>query len=120
MELAARQRAQLITAPPSSNALTSEARAFFERGQKLFRDGRYQAALAAFAAARRFAALPELAYNLAVVSERLGRASEAVDYYREYLREAQSSADVDAVQARIRVLLTDRSLPPANPSPNAP
>jgi tetratricopeptide (TPR) repeat protein len=107
--LAARQRAQLIDPPPSSAALTAEARAFFERGQKLFRDGSFAAALAAFAAARRFAALPELAYNLAVTSERLGRASEAVDYYREYLREAKTAADTDAVRARIALLLTDQS-----------
>jgi tetratricopeptide (TPR) repeat protein len=107
--LQARQQAQLIEAAPTSTALTAEARAFFERGKKLFREGRYEAALAAFAAAQRFSPLPELSYNLAVISERLGRASDAIDYYRAYLRDSKAPADAEAVQARIRTLLTDRS-----------
>lgn len=113
--LSARQRAQLLQPPPSSAALTAEARTFFERGQKLFREARYAAALAAFAAARRFAPLPELAYNMALTSEKLGHAADAVDYYREYLRDAKDPTDVDAVQARIRALLTDQSPRPASP-----
>jgi tetratricopeptide (TPR) repeat protein len=107
--LQARQRAQLQEAQPSSEALTTEARVFYERGKKLFGKGRYEGALVAFSAAKRFAALPELTYDLAVTSERLGRTSDAVDYYRAYLREATGAPDRDAVQARIDALLTDRS-----------
>ena len=102
-----RMQAQLKAAPPTSAALTAEARAFFERGLKLFGQQRYEAALAAFAAARRFAALPELAYNMALSSERMGRIEEAVDHYRAYLREAKGAADAERVQARVKELLTD-------------
>jgi tetratricopeptide (TPR) repeat protein len=119
VQLQARQRAQLREAPPSSAALTSEARAFFERGKKLFRKGSYEAALAAFTAARRFAALPELAYNLALTSERLARNTDAVDYYRTYLREQPNAPDAEAVQARIAELLTDRSPAAASPRQSA-
>jgi tetratricopeptide (TPR) repeat protein len=112
--LRGRQREPLLQTPPTSAALTAEARAFFDRGNKLFKEGSYAAALVAFAAARRFAALPELAYNLAVTAERLGHASEAVDYYRQYLREAKHPPDEQGVQMRIRTLLTDRSPPPSS------
>jgi len=118
-KLQARQRAQLREAPPSSAALTSEARTFFERGKKLFHKGSYEAALAAFTAARRFATLPELAYNLALTSERLSRNADAVDYYRAYLREQPNAPDAEAVQARIAELLTDRSPAAASPRPSA-
>jgi tetratricopeptide (TPR) repeat protein len=109
-----RQRAPLLQAPPSSAALTAEARAFFDRGNKLFKEGSYATALVAFTAARRFAALPELTYNLALTAERLGHTSEAVDYYRQYLREAKSPSDAQAVQSRIRALLTDQSPRPSS------
>ncbi|MFI5309250.1 MAG: tetratricopeptide repeat protein [Polyangiales bacterium] len=118
VKLQTRQRGQLREAPPSTAALTAEARTFFERGKKLFRKGSYEAALAAFSAARRFAALPELAYNLALTSERLSRTDDAVDYYRTYLREQADAPDADAVQARIEELLTDRSPRPASPRAN--
>jgi tetratricopeptide (TPR) repeat protein len=102
--LRVRQRAPLIAEPPPQSALTAEARAFFERGAKLFRRGRYEAALVAFSAARRFAELPELTYNLAVTSERLERWEDAIAYYRAYLRDVKNAADAEQIEARIRVL----------------
>jgi tetratricopeptide (TPR) repeat protein len=107
--LVARQQAQVKAPPPSSDALTAEARAFFERGLALFRRKQYAAALEAFAAARRFVPLPELAYNLALTSERLGRSGEAVDHYRAYLRESQRPADGESVRMRIKALLAPQS-----------
>jgi tetratricopeptide (TPR) repeat protein len=100
-----RQQAPIKAAPPSRDALTAEARAFFERGLTLFRKRQYEAALAAFGAARKFAPLPELAYNQALTAERLGRSDEAADYYRAYLREAGNPSDAARVQARIKALL---------------
>jgi tetratricopeptide (TPR) repeat protein len=81
-----RQREQIAAAPPSEDELTEEARTFFERGVAMFRRRRYDAALQAFTAAYGFTRLPEIVYNLAVVSERLGQTSDAVDYFREYAR----------------------------------
>jgi tetratricopeptide (TPR) repeat protein len=104
-----RQQAQVKAPPPSTDALTAEARAFFERGLTLFRKRQYEAALVAFSAARKFAVLPELAYNLALTSERLGRSAEAADYYRAYLREAKSPKDAERVQARVKALLSERA-----------
>ncbi|MGD8861575.1 MAG: tetratricopeptide repeat protein [Myxococcales bacterium] len=99
-----RQRAQTTRAPARSQALTGEARVFFERGQKLYRRGRLREALDAFTAARGFARFPELSYNLALVSERLGETRDAIDHYRAYLREAPDAADAQQVRERIRTL----------------
>jgi tetratricopeptide (TPR) repeat protein len=84
--LQTRQHDQIMTAPPSTDDMTAEARTFFLRGVAMFRRHRYDAALAAFTAAYRFAALPEVIYNLAVASERTNHTQDAIDYYREYLR----------------------------------
>jgi tetratricopeptide (TPR) repeat protein len=102
--LQARQRAPLIESPPPREAMDAEAYAFFQRGTKLFRQAKYDAALIAFTEARRFAKLPELNYNLAVTCERLGRNAEAAKHYRAYLREAETPKDSEQVEARIRAL----------------
>ena len=81
-----RMRDQVMVLPPSGDELAVEARTFFERGLAMFRRRRYDAALQAFTAAYSFARLPEVAYNLAVASERTGHSADAIDYYREYLR----------------------------------
>jgi tetratricopeptide (TPR) repeat protein len=85
-ELQTRQHDQIMTAPPSSDALTAEARTMFLRGVAMFRRHRYDSALLAFTSAYHYAPLPEVIYNLAVASERTGHNQDAVDYYREYLR----------------------------------
>lgn len=102
--LQARQRAPLIERAPAREALAAEAQAFFQRGTKLYRQGKYEAALIAFTEAQRFAKLPELDYNMAVINERLNRAPEAIEYYRAYLRDADHPSDAERVQARIRAL----------------
>ncbi len=85
-ELQTRQHDQIMTVPPSTDDMTAESRTFFLRGVAMFRRHRYDAALAAFTAAYRFAQLPEVIYNLAVASERTEHTQDAIDYYREYLR----------------------------------
>lgn len=106
-EAEARRRQQVFTAPASEDELTSEARTFFLRGVSMFRRGQYQAAQTAFLAAYRFAPLPEVVYNLAVTSERLGARQDAIDYYREYVRARPDGPDRGAVEALIRRLRSE-------------
>jgi tetratricopeptide (TPR) repeat protein len=108
-----RQRSPLLQPPPSSDALNAEARVFFMRGIKLFGLGHYAAALAAFEAAHGNDAPPELAYDMAVTAERLGRLSDAIDFYREYLRKSEAAPDAARVQAHIEAL--ERQTLPAQP-----
>ncbi|MEQ8458334.1 MAG: hypothetical protein RLO52_26790 [Sandaracinaceae bacterium] len=107
--IAQRQRDQIMTAPPSDDALTQEARTFFERGVAMFRRRQYEAAMAAFTAAYNFARLPEVIYNLAVTAERLERTQDAIDYFREYARLLpRESAERAIVDRRVRELRAQR------------
>jgi tetratricopeptide (TPR) repeat protein len=107
--LAERQRAQVRDTLPSNADLSKEARTFFQRGVKLYQQRRYAAALAAFSAALRASNAPELRYNLALTSERLGQLQDALDHYRAYLAavpnandHAAITAHVDALRAQLR------------------
>jgi tetratricopeptide (TPR) repeat protein len=99
-----RQHDQIMTAPPSTDDMTAEARTFFLRGVAMFRRHRYDAALAAFTAAYRFAQLPEVVYNLAVASERTSHTQDAIDYYREYLRARPTDPGRAAIEHHIEEL----------------
>jgi tetratricopeptide (TPR) repeat protein len=107
--IAQRQRNQVLTLPPSQDALTREARTFFERGLAMYRRRRYEAAMAAFTAAYNFARLPEVIYNIAVTAERLERTQDAIDYYREYARALpRESAERAIIDRRVRELREQR------------
>lgn len=103
-DLERRHRDAVMSLPPSTDELTAEAQRFFERGVAMFRRRRYDAALAAFTAAYRFAPLPEVVYNLAVASERTEHFADAVDFYREYLRARPDDPDRAHIEATIRAL----------------
>ena len=102
--LAARQRGQLKLPPPSGDQLTAEARRFFDRGLSLYKRSQREAAMAAFTAAYRLRETPELLFNLALISEELGRKQDAIDYYRAYLRRLPSARDATEVRSRIDTL----------------
>ena len=97
---------------PESEALR-EAGARITRGEALFADGSYDAALAEFEAAH---ALLEgggdmylALYNVALCHQRLGRVDLAVRYYEQYLAAAPVAepgrADVETTVATLRDLL---------------
>jgi tetratricopeptide (TPR) repeat protein len=92
------------TLPPSDDEVTAEARTFFERGVAMFRRGRFDSALTAFVAAYRFSPLPEVVYNLAIVSERTEHIQDAIDYYREYLRAVPNDPDRASIETTIHEL----------------
>ncbi len=106
----AKRRAQdrVFTSAPSDDELTREARTFFLRGVSMFRRSQFEAAMQAFTAAQRFAPLPEILYNMAITSERLGNTRDAIDYYREYLRLRPESVDRGHVEREIARLRASR------------
>ncbi len=107
-EIKQRQRDQVFTAPPSHDALTAEARAFFLRGVTMFKRHHYEAAMQAFTAAEGFAPLPEILYNMAVTAERLHHVQDAIDYYNEYLRLRHDAPDRAIVLRKIQALRDSR------------
>lgn len=104
VELRSRRIASHTVPMPTPDALSAEARTFYERAVKLFGLRQYQAALAAFTAALRMSGAPELHFNLAVTSERLGRLRDARDHFRAYLDARGDAVDRAAIEARIRAL----------------
>jgi tetratricopeptide (TPR) repeat protein len=105
LDLGQRQRASIKLNPEEQRrALSDEARAFFDRGTKLYAAGHYQAAAAAFTAALQLSDAPELHYNLAVAAERLGDVADALDHYRAYLEALPEAPDRVEVLARLDAL----------------
>ncbi len=80
-------------------------------GNRLFRSGRLEEAMAAWAAGWRAAREPVLAYNLGAAAQQLGRQPEAVLWYRR----AQAALPADP-WVRDNLALARRSLGPA-PAP---
>lgn len=101
-----RQRPPLTPAQPSADALSSEARVFYDRGVKLYRVKQFAAAQAAFNAALQMSNAPELHFNLAVVAERMNHPQEAIDHYRAYLAARNDAKDRDKIEERIGMLQT--------------
>jgi tetratricopeptide (TPR) repeat protein len=107
--LRVRQRELTMALPPSEDAMTADAAALFDSGRQMFQRRRYPAALQAFsAAAATFQAIgrevPELVYNLAITSERIGSLDDAADYYEEYLRQRPQDPEAERLRAHVRRL----------------
>jgi tetratricopeptide (TPR) repeat protein len=104
-----RQRELTMALPPTHDAMTADAAALFDSGRQMFQRRRYPAALQAFsAAAAAFQAIgrevPELVYNLAITSERIGSLDDAADYYEEYLRQRPQDPEAERLRAHVRQL----------------
>lgn len=100
-QLEKRQRNQILEAPAR---VVERALADFRRGVTLFAKGNYKHALSAFSAAERLDPVPELTYNMALTSERLGRLSHAIDYYSAYLQAENDIPDRKQIEAKIATL----------------
>jgi tetratricopeptide (TPR) repeat protein len=104
LDLQARQAAQLKPGIDKGAALSEDARNFFQRGVKLYAGGHYAAAGAAFSAALQMSNAPELHYNLAMTSERMGNLEDACDHYRAYLSALPTAPDRNSVEAHVTEL----------------
>lgn len=81
-----------------------EARALFNLGREAYAEARYERALKYFQQAHRLSGRPALLYNVAAALDRLRRDREALDGYREYLKQAPDAENRNVVEARITVL----------------
>ena len=98
--------ALIVVAPAAARADAAaelaEARARFERGAKLYQDGRYRDAIAEFEAAYRLRPHGAIHYNLAQCREKLGEWPQALRSYHDYLRELPKAEDRDQVRKAMR------------------
>ena len=91
-------------APPLSKAQIVAAKTFFERGQQLYSEGKYEAAWIEFSSAYEIAALPDLIFNLARCEVKMGRTKEAIAHYREFLAAVPNDPAAPRIRAEIESL----------------
>jgi tetratricopeptide (TPR) repeat protein len=103
------------------SAAAESARQCFERGQLDYDAGRLAEARRSFLCAYAHLPSPELVWNLARVSERMGDVEGGVRYFREYLTLAQPpDAERKRVETRIAALnrLSERQSVALKPGPD--
>lgn len=88
-------------APPLSKAQVMAAKTFFDRGQKLYNEGKYEAAWIEFSSAYEIAPLPDLIFNLARCEVKMGRTKEAIAHYREFLALVPNDPAAPRIRAEI-------------------
>lgn len=82
-------------------AETERFKAYFTRGEQLYQQGEYGAAIWNFRQADAIRVTPEVAYDLAKCHEKLGDQAFATLYYRLYLRRAPNASDALDVAERV-------------------
>ncbi len=82
----------------------SRARALYDQGAQAYNESRYYQAAACFLDAHRVYPAPQLLFNVAKAYDKLGVASSALSFYREYLRKLPDEPDAADVGSRVREL----------------
>jgi len=74
----------------------------YEAGVKAYQNGRHEDAIRFFTEADRLAPSAPLSFNIARVYERIGNGSQALRYYRDYLRRAPGAANAADVRELVK------------------
>ena len=72
---------------PGREAATSASRPHFDRGELLYRQGKFQAAIEAYSAALKLDMHPSHLFNIAQCHRQLGNKTEALQQFKAHLRE---------------------------------
>ena len=89
-------------AAPREEAAVGEARARYARGVEAYRLGRYAEAVEMFRQADALAPSAPLSFNIARAYDKLGDASNALRWYRDYLRRAPQAPNAAEATAQVR------------------
>lgn len=92
-------------ASPENLRATRQAREHFLRGMEHFRAHRYREAIRRFRLAAALVPSADLWFNIARSHEQLGEYTQAVHFYRLYLRDRVDPPDAEKVRRRIESLL---------------
>lgn len=79
----------------------AEARSHYQKGQALFAEGDFQAAVYEFEAAERLAPSPLNDFNIALAYEKMGNKVSALRYYKSYLAKMPGARNRGDVESRI-------------------
>lgn len=95
----------------------AEAERQFTLGVADYQEGRLEDALVRFTRAHALSHAPELLYDIATIHERLRHDADALEAYETYLSLVPSSPDRAAIEARVRVLRSERAPEPVASEP---
>lgn len=84
---------------------TERFKAWFTRGEQLFEQGDFGAAIYNFRKADGLRVTPEVAFDLAKCHEKLGDLAYAIHYYRVYLRRSPNASDALEVAEKVGTAL---------------
>ncbi len=108
---------------PTPDGVSAEddarARDLFDEGRRLYRDGRYLEAAAAWEAGYAFSPRPLFLANIGTAYERLGEVDRAIDYLARYVDFAPQT-ELPALEARIAALEALRDAPDHRPDGDGP
>jgi tetratricopeptide (TPR) repeat protein len=90
-----------VRAEEPPKAATELARKRFQEGARAFSEGRFKDAIDLFLDANRVDPNPAFAYNIGLAYEELGDASNALRWYRDYLRALPDAPDRKEIEPRI-------------------
>lgn len=91
----------MLAAPMPGDAEAKNFKEYFERGEALFQQGDFGAAIAMFRLADRQRVTPEVAYDLAKCHEKMGDEAFTIFYYRLYMKRAPSAPDTLEVAEKV-------------------
>ncbi|MDP2343336.1 MAG: tetratricopeptide repeat protein [Deltaproteobacteria bacterium] len=111
-----------LTSSPILAAEADEAMSqdLYESGVRAYAEGRYQHALAAFAAAYDVAQVPGLLFNIGQCHRQLGNHEQAIEYYERYMKEEPDVPEIAALLAEERELLAKSPKKPVVKTPPPP
>lgn len=112
----------LADGPPQaspSKAQMLAAKSFFDRGQQLYNEGKYEAAWLEFSSAYEIAPLPDLVFNLARCEVKMNRNKEAIAHYREFLAMVPQDPAAPRIRTEIEQLERKMAGLPEQPEPAA-
>jgi tetratricopeptide (TPR) repeat protein len=118
---------QASETPSPSKAQMMAGKQFFDRGQQLYAEGKYEAAWIEFSSAYEIAPLPDLVFNMARCEVKMNRLKEAIGHYREFLRmrpddpESERIRDeVNRLEKQLNGTADPQPVPPPPPPPPPP
>jgi len=95
------------------------AKQFFVLGDKLYRRGDYEGALANFQKAYKYSQKPELVFNIARCNELLGNLEAAIQFYTEYLKSDPPNAEILKARVENLRLRAAKGTPVKEPGPSS-
>lgn len=91
-------------ASPAPDSVAEAARRHYQRGAELYKEGDFGPAWLEFSTAYQLSPKPGLLFNMARCEVKLGRPRDAIQHFRDYLKESPSDPDAVGIRSEIAEL----------------